>query len=249
MMSDIDKKNKMVFYGVGLGPGDPELLTLKALRVISEAQVLAIPSANHDDGSTAEGIVERALELSGSLVGLKDKELLRLAMPMTKDASRLIDARRAAASEIAEKLKEGKSVAFITLGDPFFFSTFSYLIPYVLELTPGASISVVPGITAPSAASAAFNTALAEGNDRVAIVPASYDLSEASAALEDFDTIVLMKVSKVIDPLIDLLIKKDLVSKALFISKASWADEERVMNIRELRGTKPSYFSMIIVKK
>ncbi|MEE9542673.1 MAG: precorrin-2 C(20)-methyltransferase [Thermodesulfobacteriota bacterium] len=239
-------------YGVGLGPGDPELLTLKALRIIREVPVIAIPSANHEDGSTAEGILVKALELSqsaGAADALKDKELLRLELPMTKDEARLIKARRAAAESIVMRLKEGKDVAFITLGDPMFFSTFSYLMPFVSKLCPEAGFKTVPGVTAPGAASAALNTALAEGDDKVIIVPASLDLEGARAALANFDSIVLMKVSKVIDRLLDLLDELGLTESAVFISKASWADEVIVRDISTLRGTKPSYFSMIIVTK
>jgi precorrin-2/cobalt-factor-2 C20-methyltransferase len=247
------KRSIATFYGVGLGPGDPELLTIKALRVIREAPVIAIPAANSEDGSTAEAILEQALELSDSgskpIDTLKGKELMKLILPMTKDEARLVEARRGAAEVIAEKLQEGKDVAFITLGDPMFFSTFSYLIPYVLELCPGAEVLTVPGVTAPGAAAAAFNTALAEGSEKVAIVPASHDLSEARTALENFDSVVLMKVSKVLDPLIDLLGEMGLAARAQFISKATWKDEERVNDLESLRGRKLSYFSMIIVTK
>ena len=248
-----DNKPTGTLYGVGLGPGDPELLTLKALRIIRETPVIAIPTANNGDGSIAEGILRRALSLTepGGNPGdvLKDKELLKLVLPMTKDEARLAEAREAAAEGIAQRLSIVKDVAFITLGDPMFFSTFSYLLPYVKGLCPGAGILSVPGVTAPGAASAAFNTALAEGEDKVAIVPASYNFDEVRGALETFDSIVLMKVSKVVDRLIDLLAEMGLTEKAVFISKASWAEEEIVRDLSDLRGTKPSYFSMIIVKK
>ena len=244
------------FFGVGLGPGDPELITLKALRVISVAPVIAIPSANSDGTSIAEGILRQALASSEAAGGVKDgegpfgdKEILELVLPMTKDRARLVNAREGAARSIAQKLAEGKDVAFITLGDPMFFSTFSYLIPYVKDLSPGSGVTAIPGVTAPSAASASFGTALAEGNETVAIVPASYNIDALGAILNSFDSIVLMKVGSVIDKVLDLLDETGLTGKALFISKASWDDEERVLDLSELKGTKPGYFSMIIVQK
>jgi precorrin-2/cobalt-factor-2 C20-methyltransferase len=240
----MNNKDLGTFYGVGLGPGDPELLTLKALKIIKGADTVAVPRS--EDGSVAMRILEGAL---GTDV-LEDKELLELTFPMTRDADALGSAREEAAARIAEKLTQGHDVAFITLGDPTFYSTFSYLVPYVRLRCPEAALTIVPGVTAPSAASAALQSALCEGDAKVAIIPAVYDPEKIRDVFERFDTIVLMKVNKVVERVIDLLEETGLTDKAVLVSKVSWEDEGIVTDIKTLRGAeKPPYFSMIIVRK
>jgi precorrin-2/cobalt-factor-2 C20-methyltransferase len=184
------------------------------------------------------------------LEGAKYKELLDITFPMTRDEGELKSARDEAAGRIAQKLSQGNDVAFITLGDPMFYSTFSYIMAYVKRKCPKADITVVPGVNAPGAASAALQSALCEGDDKVAIIPAVYDPAKVRDVLLSFDTVVLMKVNKVIDRVIDLLEDTGLISKAVLISKVSWADEVIVTDVATLRGVeKPPYFSMVIVRK
>ena len=219
-------------------------MTLKALRVIRDADAIAIPSS--EDGSVARRILEGTLGADT----LEKKELLELTFPMTRDEDALKSARKEAARRIAKRLTQGKDVAFITLGDPMFYSTFSYLLAYLSRICPRAAVSIVPGVTAPSAASAALKSALCEGDEKVAIIPAVYDPEKIRNVLKRFDTVVLMKVNKVVDRVIDLLEETGLTGKAVLISKVSWDDEEIVKDVASLRGTeKPPYFSMIIVRK
>lgn len=243
-------KRTGTFYGVGLGPGDPELLTLKALRVIRDCAVIVVPGS--EDGSVASRILKGALSCApaGGASALEDKEVLDIRFPMTRDVALLETAREEASESIAKRLAEGKDAAFITLGDPMFYSTFSYLIPYVLRKCPEAVVSVVPGVIAPSAASATLKRALCEGDDRVAIIPAVYDTERLREVLERFDTVVLMKVNKVMEQVVELLEETGLTSKAVLVSKASWEEEEAVVEIASLGDIeKPPYFSMVIVRK
>jgi precorrin-2/cobalt-factor-2 C20-methyltransferase len=150
---------------------------------------------------------------------------------------------------VAERLVQGQCVAFITLGDPLFFSTFSYLVPFVRELAPLAAIKSVPGVTSFSAAASIQCVPLAETDERVIIVPAAYELEKVSEALGSADTIILMKVNREIDALIDLITGAGLIEKAFFVSRAGWPEERVVIDLRTIRGTKPDYFSMIIIRK
>ena len=231
-----------VFYGVGVGPGDPELMTLKAVNVLKASPVIAVPRSS-DKGSS------RALEIIRGTVGLEGKEILELPFPMTKDKAVLESSRRQAASLVAERLSQGKNVAFITLGDPLVFSTFSYLVPFVRELSPGCAIRAVPGVTSFSAAASLLALPLAETDERVLIVPAAYELEKVKQALSAAETIVLMKVNKAIDAITDLIVDSGLIEKAFFVSRAGWPEEEVVTDLRTLKGTKPDYFSMIIIRK
>src|SRR4030067_3429473 len=127
-------------YGIGVGPGDPELLPLKAVRVLGEADVVAIPKSKEESDSIALSIVKGSVDLS-------KKETLELMFPMTKDKEVLRKSREEAAAAICERLLSGKNVACITIGDPMFYSTFSYLLPLVKERIPEISIDIVPGIS------------------------------------------------------------------------------------------------------
>ena len=231
-----------VFYGVGVGPGDPDLITLKAVNVLKSSAVIAVPRSS-DKGSS------RALDIIRGTVGLEGKEILELPFPMTKDRAALDASRRQAASLVAERLAQGKDVAFITLGDPLVFSTFSYLMPFVKELSPRSLIKSVPGVTSFSAAASRLCAPLAETDERVIIVPAAYELDKVRQALLSAETIVLMKVNKAIDAITGLIIEAGLIENSIFVSRAGWPEEEVVTDLRTLKGTKPDYFSMIIIRK
>jgi len=231
-----------VFYGVGVGSGDPELITLKAVNVLKASAVIAVPRSS-DKGSS------RALEIIKGIFDFGGKEILELPLPMTKDRAVLDASRRQAAILVAQRLGKGQDVAFITLGDPLIFSTFSYLIPFVKELAPLSNIKAVPGVTSFSAAASLHCVPLAETDERVIIVPAAYELEKVRDALDSADTIVLMKVNRAIDGIIDLITGAGLIEKAFLVSRAGWPEEEIVTDLMTVKGTKPDYFSMIIIRK
>ncbi|MFQ5465246.1 MAG: precorrin-2 C(20)-methyltransferase [Thermodesulfobacteriota bacterium] len=231
------------FYGVGVGPGDPELITLKAVRVLERVDVLAVPRSPGSSGSTALDIVRGAVDIEG-------KALLDILMPMTRDGAELRRARARAADRIAASLAEGLDVAFITLGDPMLYSTFTYLVPLVTALAPGVEVTPVAGVTSISAAAAASHRPLAEADERVVIIPAAYDMDEVRRALEGFDTVVLMKVNKLMDSIAGLIDEMGLSDGAVFASRVGWDGRELVTSdIRSVRGEKLDYFSTLIVRR
>lgn len=233
------------FHGIGAGPGDPELLTLKSVRILKASKVIAVPRSRDsgaDKGSNALEIVKKAVDLEG-------KELLDLPFPMTKDPSTLNESRRAASSAIVKRLKTGVDVAFITLGDPLLYSTFSYLAPYIKEELPEAAITVSPGITSFSAVAASLLLPLAEADQSVAIIPAAYEMADIKEKIQAFDTVVFMKVNKKIDELIDMLVSLGLEHRSCLVSRAGCVDEVSIRGLGNLKGFKPGYFSTIIVKK
>jgi precorrin-2/cobalt-factor-2 C20-methyltransferase len=229
---------------VGVGPGDAELMTLKALRVLKACSVIAVPDSGRDGEGLAESIVKQAL---GKDLG--QKEFLRLKLPMTKDVNELRKARKLAAKNIVKRLEDGTDVAFVTIGDPLFYSTFSPLVPYVKDACPKAVVSVVPGVMSVSATAAALLTPLSEASEKVAIIPATYGVEEVRDAIEEFDVVVLMKVNRSLDRILGLLDEFGLSDSAAFVSKASWPDEEVVRDVRKLRGETPGYFSMMVIRK
>ncbi|MEK6791801.1 MAG: precorrin-2 C(20)-methyltransferase [Deltaproteobacteria bacterium] len=242
-MSKDTPQRRGIFYGVGVGPGDPELITLKAVSVLKAVPVLAVPRSADSEASLALSIVEK-------VVGLKDKELLDLSFPMTKDSGVLHKARQQAAEKVVERLSSGLDVAFLTLGDALLYSTFSYLVPLVRERMSNVEVRVVPGVTSISAATAALVLPLAEADEQVRIMPASYAMNEATEALDGQGTVVFMKVNKVFDKLKALLREKRLLGNAALVSRAGWPDEEIIEDLNTIADSQRlDYFSIVIVRK
>lgn len=235
-------------YGVGIGPGDPELLTLKAVKILKNARVIAVPKAKIEGESIALDIVRQ-------IVDLKDKEIIELAFPMSKDEEELVEWWKQARREILKPLNAGKDVAFITIGDPLFHSTFIYLMEIIKKEQcidnngQKIKLEIIPGISSINAASAATQLPLANRDTRLAILPATYENDRLKQAFQDFDTIVLIKVSKVMDKIISILEELNLKDKAVFISNVGWQKQFIIKDLDSLKGKKHDYFSMIIVKK
>ncbi len=231
-------------YGVGVGPGDPELMTVKSIKVLEAVSVVAVPSSTEPDVN----IKSRALQIVRGALSFADKEVLALHMPMTKDMALARASRAKAAGAVIERLEAGSDVAFITVGDPSLYSTFGYIAPLVRAALPDVRISIVPGVSSISAAAASTENPIAEAGEKVMIVPASYSIDELRGWLKSFDTVVLMKVNKRMDELVELLEDTGLSSSATFASMVGWPDEEVVSDISSLKGKEPDYFSMVIIK-
>ncbi len=167
-------------YGVGIGPGDPELLTLKAYRILKEADIIAFP------GEIPEETV--AFDIIGKIVDLSGKQLLGLSFPMTKNKEELEKEHDKGAAVIESYLKQDKTIAFPTLGDPCVYSTYFYIHKRIIEREYEAEI--IPGITSFCAAAAMINESLAETDRQLHIIPSAYGIEEA---LKLPGTKVLMK--------------------------------------------------------
>ncbi len=226
------------FYGIGIGPGDPELLTLKAVRVIEKADYIFVPKASFKNESLALDIVKEFV---------KGKEICEQVYPMTKDKSVLNNAWFNAAKEIAEKITGGSSAAYLTLGDPFTFSTYIYLLQNIHKLIPNENIETIPGITSYNAAACMANFPLIESSMKLAVVPVSKNIEELRPILQSFDTVVLMKVAKKLDAVIDLLEELNLMDSSLFASYVGQKNSFITRNLTELKGEGKGYMSVIIV--
>ena len=174
-------------YGVGVGPGDPELLTLKALRLIKENEVIAVPGKDIQ-ASVAYQIVKGAYE------ELDEKTLIPVAMPMTKDPQVLKANHDKAADQVESYLKEGKNVVFLTLGDTTVYSTYLYVHKRILER--GYEAEIVSGITSFCAVAARLNMGLVEADQPLHVIPATYKAQEMDEILKLPGTKVLIKTGK-----------------------------------------------------
>lgn len=218
---------KGTFYAVGVGPGDPELLTVKAIRTMESCAVIAVPKSG-----ASENI---ALKIAGGYI--RGKEILECEMPMIKDKNELDRYHDRSAAEIGALLDQGRDVAFLTLGDPAIYSTVMYVHRRLAE--QGYDTAMVPGIPSFCGAAASLNTSLCERDEMLHIVPATYKGSQAEI-LEG--TKVLMKSGRTIMKLKEQLKEK----KAMMVECATMENEKVYKNLNDLEE-QSSYFSLIVI--
>ena len=224
-------------YGVGVGPGDPELLTLKALRLIKENEVIAVPG-KEIQASVAYQIVKGAYE------ELDEKTLIPVAMPMTKDPQVLKANHDKAADQVESYLKEGKNVVFLTLGDTTVYSTYLYVHKRILER--GYEAEIVSGITSFCAVAARLNMGLVEADQPLHVIPATYKAQEMDEILELPGTKVLMKTGKKMKQVKESIEKSG--QKAVMIQNCGMPSEKIYRSAEEIPEDS-GYYSLIIVKE
>ncbi len=220
-------------YGIGVGPGDPELLTLKAVRLLKECSVIGIPGKNPEE-SVAYKIA------LGACPEIAEKEHLLLPTPMTKDLSVLNANYAECAKKVEAVLDTGRSVALITLGDPTVYSTYMYVQRFVEA--DGYSAEIVSGIPSFCAVAARFRDSLGDREEQIHIIPASYDIEEAMSYP---GSKVLMKAASKLDQVKALLQKTG--QSAMMIENCGMSDE-RIYRSTEEIPEKGSYYSLLIVK-
>jgi len=233
---------KSCLYAVGVGPGDPELITRKAERILRAAPVICAPTGAAEAASYALAIVEPFIDLTR-------QEVLTRVFPMRKEQEGLDPFWEETAAEIAERLRAGQDVAFITIGDPLLYSTFLYIYRIFRERYPELRVEVVPGISSIGAAAAAAGVPLGLTSDRIAVLPATYEEAGLRRTLLDFDTVVLMKVHRVFDRLYGLLCELGLEKRSVFVRRVGSSEEEVVTDLASLVGKKLDYLSLLIVRK
>lgn len=224
------------FYGVGVGPGDPQLLTLKAVEVLEKADVIAIPKSKLDRESVAWEIAKRHCR--------PDVQKIEIELPMTSDRRVLEEAWERGAEQVSRLLEKGETVAFITLGDPSLYSTYTYILEKLKGKIPAECIQTIPGIMALAAAAARVNLPLAEGDEPLLILPSGEGLEDYLA----FPNLVLMKVSRRFPEILSQLQNPERLS--VLVSRVGH-DEERIEwnpQTQPAEG-KIDYLSLLIVKK
>ena len=241
---EADRRGRMKamgrLYGVGVGPGDPELITLKAQRILSQVSVIFVPQKDTEHESYARSIIS-------GLLGSGTQKVVDLVFPMKKSA--LEPYWEKAADEIWQHLAQGEDCAFVTEGDPLLYGTFVYILPIFQERHPEVVIEVIPGISSINAAAASAMLPLSSGGERVAIISATYEDKALRETLESFDTVVLLKVNTAFDRILDVLEEMKLVDRCIYIRRCTTRDEEIVKDIRKLKGRSLDYLSLLIVRR
>ncbi len=230
-----------IIYAVGVGPGDPELLTRKAERILRSVDVILAPVSNPTEASVALGTIREFIDE-------ERQEIVVHQFPMTSDKTRLIPAWQEAAALIAAHAEAGRSVAFITIGDPLFYSTFIYLLRLFREQWPLIPLEIVPGISSINAAAACAGLPLVEADEKMAVIPATAGIVQIKAALDHFETVVLLKVKPLHSDIIELIRTTGREQRTVFVERVGSPRQKVLTDFSEISAHTPDYLSLMIIK-
>jgi precorrin-2/cobalt-factor-2 C20-methyltransferase len=238
----------MKLFCVGCGPGDPELLTVRAVNLIMNAEVIFAPTAREGKPSIALSVVEKYID--------KNTKTANLVFPMVKDKESLKDYWVRNAGEIAAAVRSGKRVVYLTVGDPALYSTWIYIHRELKRNHKDIEVEIVPGIASMFAIAAKAGISLAEGDDTVAIVPACYDMERVKRAASACDTVIFLKDGRYFDSVIEMLGQSGFPDGAdIAIAQDISAEKGEILEMRKLsellgkKGPTEKYFSIMVAKK
>jgi len=234
--------------GIGVGPGDPDLLTVKAVKAIQDADVIMCPASAEDRPSIALSVISSLIDKS------KNQEIVKLIFPMTKDKDVLEAHWKTNAKIMAEKVLSGKNVVYLTVGDPYLYSTWIYMHRDISANYPDIKISVIPGIVSMFTFASKVGISIAEGAEKVAIIPSCYDLSSVKEIAKHSEVLVFLKDGRYFDKVIELLKESGFPENSIFaIGQDLGTVHEiiRKMTLGEVNdGTLTTkYFSILVVKR
>lgn len=233
---------------VGCGPGDPELLTVKAIKAIKTADVIMCPTSKEGKESIAYSIISTLVDNS------KKPEIVNLVFPMVKDKDILEDTWTKNTRTIAESVRSGKNVVYLTVGDPSLYSTWIYIHRELKAKYPDVKINIIPGIVSMFAFASKVGISIAEGDETMAVIPACYDLGKVKETAKNCDTMIFLKDGRYFDQVISLLKEAGFPNSSLFaIAQDVGTDQEIVKKLTLGEVTKETftnkYFSIMVVKR
>jgi precorrin-2/cobalt-factor-2 C20-methyltransferase len=223
-------------YGLGIGPGDPELITLKALRLLQAAPVVAYPAPDTGE-SLARAIVAPYLK------GGQTEIAIRVPMVTARFPAQEVYDR--AAEDLGAHLEAGRDVAVLCEGDPFFYGSFMYLFGRMAERFP---VEVVPGVSSLTACAATLGTPLAARNDVLTVLPAPLDVEILRKRLEDVEAAAIIKIGRHFGKVKTLLEEMGLSDRAHYIERATM-ETQRILSLDEVSEDGAPYFSMILIHR
>ncbi len=229
-----------VLYGVGVGPGAPDLLTLRAVNVLGKVDVILAAASPRNDYSAALETARPHLR--------PDVRMLRLEFPMTRDRAVLQEAWRVAAEETQKVLENGENAAFLTIGDPLVYSTFGYLMQTLKQCAPHLPVEIISGITSIQAAAARTGTILCENSEILRIIPGINSREELERALDGADTAVILKAYRNLPAIVDALRATGRLDSCMLASHVEQSAERLRQGIDLEEGT-PPYMSLVISRK
>lgn len=227
-------------YGISVGTGDSELITVKGLRLLQQAEVVAFPAGVGGKPGIAQQIISPWLTLS--------QQQLPLVFPYVQDNATLTQAWQTAAEQVWDHLQQGQTVAFACEGDVSFYSTFNYLAQTLEQLHSEVVIERIPGVCSPLAAAAVTGLPLTVSSQRLAVLPALYTIGELEAVLEWAEIIVLMKVSSVYHKVWQVLQKHQLLECSWVVERATFPNQVIYKDLRDRASLQLSYFSILVIQ-
>jgi precorrin-2/cobalt-factor-2 C20-methyltransferase len=230
------------FYGVGVGPGDPELLTIKAQKTLQKVAVISFTQLDDGKESYALSVVRGVLEAA-------KPEFLAITIPSDDETPVSPQTWTDAAAEIAGHLSQGKDVAFITEGDPMLYSEFFQVLASVKSVVSDLEFEVIPGVSSVMAAAASSGMPLVTHGQRLTILPKVYGIDDLREAITNSDTTVLMEVDRDLLQALANLEKLGLTGKATYVRQASTSWENVVEDISKLEAEDLDYFSLLIIRR
>lgn len=224
-----------ILLGIGVGPGDPELMTMKAVRAIEHADVLAIPVSAAEEKSIAFEIVKEACDV-------KDKIILPIIFSMSRVEQERLQSRKKAAEKIKKELETGHTVAMIALGDIGIYSTFMYV---KKELETEFMIKMIPGIPSFCAGASKALISVVEGRESFVVMPSFQDSEQFVQALQQYDTVIVMKAGRKIREIYGLLLEWDRLDQTIVIANCGMPSEYiGSFDVNRKYG----YFTTLIIK-
>lgn len=234
--------------GIGVGPGDPELLTVKAVNAIHSADIIMCPASREDRPSIALSVVSSLIDKS------KNQKIVKLIFPMTKDKEVLEQTWKKNAKIMAETVLSGKNVVYLTVGDPFLYSTWIYMHKDLKENYPDMEISVIPGIVSMFTFASKVGVSIAEGAEKVAIIPSCYDLSSVKEIAKNSESMIFLKDGRYFDQVIQVLKESGFPDDSIFAIGQDLGTENEIirkMTLGEVNDDTltTKYFSILVVKR
>ena len=234
--------------GIGVGPGDPELLTVKAVKAIQSADVIMCPASKEDRPSIALSVVDSLIDKS------KNQEIVKLVFPMTKDKDVLSETWKTNAKIMAQKVLSGKNVVYLTVGDPFLYSTWIYMHRDISENHPEIKISVIPGIVSMFTFASKVGVSIAEGAEKVSIIPSCYDLSSVKEIAKNSESMIFLKDGRYFDQVIQVLKEAGFPDNSIFAIGQDLGTENEIIRKMTLGEVSDDtlttkYFSILVVKR
>ncbi len=234
--------------GIGVGPGDVDLLTVKAVRAIQNADIIMCPASNENRPSIAFTVVSPIIDQS------KNQEIIKLIFPMTKDKDVLEATWKKNAKIMAETVLTGKNVVYLTVGDPYLYSTWIYMHKDLKENYPEMDVSVIPGIVSMFTFASKVGVSIAEGAEKVAIIPSCYDLSSVKEIAKHSESMIFLKDGRYFDQVIKVLKESGFPNDSIFAIGQDLGTENEIIRKMTLGEVNDSslttkYFSILVVKR
>ena len=234
-------KKTGTLYGIGVGPGDPDLITIKAAKILNQVDIVFAAASTKNNHSLAVNIASEHIPESATI------KLLRF--PMTRDKNKTRKAWKEHADTIIAELEKGQNVAFLTLSDSMTYSTYGYILKYVQTLAPHLEAQTVPGITSYQAAAARLNTPLVEGEESLMIVSGVKGGNRLRELRGNPENVVFLKAYRNVTDIKAAIDECGKYSSSVGVKSCGQPNEVIINDIEELSKQKPNYWTLILSKQ